>query len=139
MNGDVRWQPPSAARAVSVALAAFVGVLSLLLAPSEAHASAVAPMCSERAQSIEAPPTIWPHRGGSIRALPSCPLSKASPGRANGDRAERVAPTVHREAPVATLLDYSLTPPAARLVIPRATKLVPHPGHVADVYRPPRA
>ncbi|HEU5076510.1 MAG TPA: hypothetical protein VFU02_20105, partial [Polyangiaceae bacterium] len=59
LNGEVRWQPPRAERALCAALAAFVGVLSLLLAPPEALAATAAPMCNELAQSVEAPPTIW--------------------------------------------------------------------------------
>lgn len=139
LNGEVRWHPPQAARALSVALAALVGVLSLVVAPSDALAAAVAPMCNELAQSIEAPPTIWPHRGGSIRATPSCPLSKFRQVDASSDRAERVPPIVHREAPVGTLAGYSLMPPRVRLTIPRATRLVLRPAYVAGVYRPPRA
>ncbi|HEY6726085.1 MAG TPA: hypothetical protein VI197_18750 [Polyangiaceae bacterium] len=138
MNGEVRWHPARANRPLSVALAAFVGVLSLMLAPSQALASGVAPMCNDLAQSIEAPPTIWPHRGGSIWTTPSCPLTKFRQGTPS-DRAERVPPIVQREAPVATSTADSLLPPAVRQVIPRATRLVLQPGHGADVYRPPRA
>lgn len=139
LNGDVRVSPPRAGRALSVALAAFVSMLSLLIVPSEALGSAAAPMCNELAQSIEAPPTIWPHHGGFIRALPSCPLSKFSAADARGDRIERVASIVLREAPVGAPLLYSLEPASVRVKVPGTTRLVLHPGHVSDVYRPPRA
>lgn len=139
LNGDVRWRQPAPSRAASVALAALVGVLALLLTPSEAVAQAAAPMCNELAQSIEAPPTIWPHRGGSIRALPSCPLTKGWQGDLNSDRAERTPPIVLREAPVATLVGFSVEPANRRLLVPSATRFVLPPGHVTNVYRPPRA
>src|SRR5690606_11360782 len=139
LNGGVCRQSPTATRAVAVALAVFVGALSLLLAPSVALASGVAPMCNELGQSIEAPPTIWPHRGGAIQATPSCPLTKFRQADRSSDRAERVAPITQREAPVAALATTSLPPPAVRLTIPPAPKLVLRPGHVADIYRPPRA
>jgi hypothetical protein len=138
LNREVCGNPSRGARTLCVALAAFVSVLSLLLAPSEALASAAAPMCNELAQSIEAPPTIWPHRGGSIRALPSCPLSKFSQADMRSDRIERVPPSVLREAPVAVPLNYSIKPASVRLQVPSAPRLVLHPGHVSDVYRPPR-
>jgi len=122
-----------------VALATFVGVLCLLLVPSHASASVGAPMCNELAQSIEAPPTIWPHHGGSIRAVPSCPNFKLWQIDANSDRAERVAPIVLREAPVATLNGQFEKPGAVRSLVPRAIRLALPPGHVGSVYRPPRA
>ena len=127
-----------ASRATSVAFATFVGVLCLLLLPSEASAAVAAPMCNELAQSVEAPPTIWPHRGGSIRAVPSCPNLKLWQIDTNSDRAERVAPIVLREAPIAALSGGFEKPGAVRSPIPRATRLVLHPGHVGSVYRPPR-
>ncbi|HEU5077168.1 MAG TPA: hypothetical protein VFU02_23415, partial [Polyangiaceae bacterium] len=55
------------------------------------------------------------------------------------ERAERVPPILLREAPVGTLMAYSVEPTAARVVVPSATRLVLHPGHVTGVYRPPRA
>jgi len=122
-----------------VAFATFVGALCLLLLPSEASAAVAAPMCNELAQSIEAPPTIWPHRGGSIRAVPSCPNFKFWQVDVNGDRAERVPPMVLREAPVTALSGRVEKPGAVRTSVPRATRLVLHPGHVGSVYRPPRA
>jgi len=129
----------TASRAASVAFATVVGVLCLLLLPSEASAAVAAPMCNELAQSIEAPPTIWPHHGGSIRAVPSCPTFKLWQVDASSDHAERVPPIVLREAPVATLSGQFEKPSAVRSSIPRATRLVLHPGHVGSVYRPPRA
>lgn len=121
-----------------MALATVVGLLCLMLLSSEASAAVAAPMCNELAQSIEAPPTIWPHRGGSIRAVPSCPNLKLWQVDANSDRAERVPPIVLREAPVAALSGCFEKPGAVRSLVPRATRLVLHPGHVGSVYRPPR-
>lgn len=128
-----------APRAACVALATFVGVLCLMLLPSRASAAVAAPMCNELAQSIEAPPTIWPHHGGSIRAAPSCPNFKLWQVNANSDHAERIPPIVLREAPVGTLSGQFEKPGAVRVLVARATRLVLHPGHVGSVYRPPRA
>ena len=111
-----------------------------MVAPSDALASTAAPMCNELAQSIEAPPTIWPFRGGSIRSVPSCPASsRLWQVDANSDRAERVPPLVLREAPVGPFAGYVSRPSAARLLIPDAPRLDLPVGHGVDVYRPPRA
>jgi hypothetical protein len=100
--------------------------------------AASAPMCDELAQSIEAPPTIWPHRGGSIRAVSQCPdtgmdVAPGAPRRIDGSF--RLSP---REAPLATILDVC-APRSQRLVVPQSWAGDCRPGHTQGIYRPPRA
>jgi len=95
-------------------------------------------MCNEFAQSIEAPPTIWPHHGGSIQALPPCPVSNFWNVATNAEHIERVPPIVLREAPMAAVHGHVKSPQAARIQIPASTHRVLRPGHLLDVYRPPR-
>jgi len=121
-----------------LAFAGFVCAAFVLLAPRAAFAVTSAPMCNEFAQSIEAPPTIWPHHGGSIQALPACPVTNFWNVDANTEHAERVPPIVLREAPMASAQSHVRSPLCARVQIPASTHLTPRPGHPLDVYRPPR-
>ena len=129
---------PRGSSVLGLAFAGLVCAVAVLLTPAQALAVTTAPMCNEFAQSIEAPPTIWPHRGGSIQALPPCPVSTFWKVDANAEHVERIPPIVLREAPVAALHADVKSPLIARVQIPAATHLTLRPGHPLDVYRPPR-
>src|SRR6187402_2851027 len=101
--------------AARLALAGLVCAAFVLLAPRQAFAVTTAPMCNEFAQSIEAPPTIWPHHGGSIQALPPCPVSNFWNVATNAEHIERVPPIVLREAPMAAVHGHVKSPQAARI------------------------
>jgi hypothetical protein len=121
-----------------LAFAGLVCAVAVLLTPAEAFAVTTAPMCNEFAQSIEAPPTIWPHHGGSIQALPACPVSSFWKVDVNAEHVERIPPIVLREAPMALGNGHVKSPLVARVQVPAATHLTLRPGHPLDVYRPPR-
>ncbi len=116
---------------VLVACALSVALPSTSLAAS-------APMCNELAQSIEAPPTIWPHRGGSISAVPACPdlelgIDKGAPQRI--DNSFWLSP---REAPLAMgTVVYGFR--SGRLLLSWESGSDGRPGYRPGVYRPPRA
>ncbi len=123
--------------------AAVTGVLCalcVLLLPAVSWAAVSAPMCNELAQSVEAPPTLWPFRGGSVQAAPRCPdLSVAhhedgTPVRANGAMG-----LLAREAPLSVGSVSMRAPLQQRLRIPTCGEDHTRPGHYPDVYRPPRA
>jgi len=115
-----------------------VCALVTLLHPGTAHASG-APMCDEHAQSIEAPPTIWPFRGGTIDRAPNCPETKASEAPGHPDHAAATPALWPREAPLSIYSSVSKRPPDQRLPIVQAAWVGQRPGYTPSVYRPPRA
>ena len=116
---------------------ALLCAVATLLVVSSAHAHA--PMCDEQAQSIAAPPPIFPTRHAELTAHNPCArqmlealsdVSKdSSLGVHNVDGVERAAPVVvpWPAAPVARRL-----PPPSRAIAPD------RPGFQSPVYRPPR-
>ena len=122
-------------REVRLLLALIVCALSVAFPSITLAASA--PMCDELAQSIEAPPTIWPHRGGSIRAVLPCPdagmdVEPGAPQRI--DSSSFLSP---REAPLSLLLGVCASR-SQRSALPHCSAGDCRPGYHQSVYRPPR-
>ena len=96
-------------------------------------------MCDEFAQSIEAPPTIWPLRGGTIDAVPDCPDTQVTREPLGSDHMTAASWLSPREAPLSVVSSLAKRSPDQRLAIPMAADSTHHPGYGRDVYRPPRA
>jgi hypothetical protein len=117
------------------ALLAITCALLALLGASNAQASA--PMCNELAQTIEAPPLMFHHDGGTIKADDCAPdhFANAPPGSPH--RANTLDPGfVLKLTPTRGVVVAARARPPRRPIT--AVETAPHPGHSGSVYRPPR-
>jgi hypothetical protein len=134
----LRIDPRLSQRRARIALATMVCALCTLLAPSISWATS-APMCDELAQSIEAPPTIWPFQGGTLDAVVECPGSaQATHSSSIPERAQVSIWPCPREAPLSTASLSEAPPSSQRLAIPHETTFAKRPGYGKAIYRPPR-
>lgn len=117
--------PPrlSARGAVQRRLFALVCVLVAWVAPTSAWA--MAPMCDDLAQSIEAPLFVWDTEHGEMRAVQGCdPIIQRADGAPAPDR-ERSTPSLSDG------LDRALPPLFA---LPQPTRSTPVPAPPAQVF-----
>lgn len=112
--------------------------LVALLAPASAWA--IAPMCDEQAQTIEAPAPIYPSKSGAISAGTLC---KDGPGSELGSAPSRDPgrPLITADAIDRGLVTADRIPPcakSARLGLFEAELGRARAGSGDDVFRPPR-
>jgi|SRR5690606_2998595 len=129
--------PPAEGRRARVVLVSLLCLLCVTLVPRTSFAAG-GPWCDELAQSIEAPPIIWPHRGGSLQAVPPCPESRVEHHQGLPQRADVTSSTSAREVPVTPGAPLLAAPRTPRLSVPGDGDRVQLCGHPRAVYRPPR-